>query len=195
MITASGRRLQAGQLVMLLLQRVAEPRQDLAFEPAVRDRLLELPGDDLTHRQPGAIRLAQRTGAAEDHDPVFLGRRWFKRGRQRRKSVHPAAPGRRTELEDHQRDQAHQADREPAEDRRTYATRSPRPRRQPHCQRRSDHGGQDQRRCTRTAPPAMRPRSSLDEPLAAARESSRGARSLPAPGWRSARPLPGDAAP
>ena len=71
MITASGRPVQAGQLVMLLLQRIAQPGQDLAFEPPVRDRFLELPGDDLTHRQPRAIRLAQRTRAAQDDDPVL----------------------------------------------------------------------------------------------------------------------------
>ncbi len=63
---------------------------------------------------------------------------------KRRQPVHPAAPGRRAELQDEQRQQARQAGRQAAEHPATGppAVPPPRPRRQVHHERRPDHSGQ-----------------------------------------------------
>ncbi|HEX3446736.1 MAG TPA: hypothetical protein VHS97_00690 [Isosphaeraceae bacterium] len=105
---------QPCQLFVLHLQRISRIGQDLARETTVGDRLLQLPGHDLAYRQPRPVGLSHRARTTEDHNPVFAGGILDKSRRQRRKPMRPASPGRRTNLEHEERNQARQSEKEAA---------------------------------------------------------------------------------
>ncbi len=86
--------------------------------------LLKLPGHDLAHRHPRAIRLAERARAADDDDPDVVSRLRRKLRGKHGRAAAPRPPRRRRRLEEDQTEQERCAEQQPpSQDRAARPTR------------------------------------------------------------------------
>ena len=133
------------ELLVLLLERVTQERQNVELEPARGNGPLEPPGHDLPHREPGPEGLSHGTGPAQHDDPILTRIRVGKRGRHDRKAMHPVSPGRRADLQRGQREQAREAEQEDSNNRGGAPSPPRRPDQEPCRDGNSDEPGQQQR--------------------------------------------------
>ena len=140
------------ELLVLLLERVTQERQNVELEPAGGNGPLEPPGHDLPHREPGPEGLSHGTGPAQHDDPILTRIRVGKRGRHDRKAMHPVSPGRRADLQRGQREQAREAEQEDSNNRGGAPSPPRRPDQEPCRDGNSDEPGQQRRVYTSRTP-------------------------------------------